>query len=135
MSLAAPFRPPRRPARRHGRGVLLIGTGADAAPLRDALAKIPEATDLVVVLRIATREDRILSTELAELTLRRGGRLVELTGARSAVALDAGRLLALVADVSARDVYVGGPSAFAGSAHDAALLAGVSQQALRKLTA
>ncbi|WP_354699157.1 hypothetical protein DSM112329_04865 [Paraconexibacter sp. AEG42_29] len=114
--------------RRHpaptGSPVLLVGAGAHAAALTPVLRALPEAADVVVVLRMASREDRTHGAELAELTLRRGGRLIELSGARSAVALDAGRLRALVADIAHREVHVAGPAAFAD-----AVLAGVRETA------
>ncbi|MCW3015851.1 MAG: ferric reductase [Solirubrobacterales bacterium] len=118
----------RRPARRAA-AVLLVATGAHAAALRAVLASLPESTDLTVILRTATasRQDMALGAELGELILRRGGRLVELVGARSAVALDAARLQAMVGDVAARDLYVCGPAWFADTVVRAARGAGVPE--------
>lgn len=130
--------PPRRGRARHRsprrvRRVLLIGAGTHAATLAAQLQGLPEDADLVVVLRMATREDRTSGAELAELTLRRGGRLVELRGAQSAVALDAARLASLVGDVAGREVHVAGPRGFARAALAAAGASGVPAARCRTL--
>jgi ferredoxin-NADP reductase len=124
----------RRPARTPD-AVLLVGAGAHAGALRTLLGSLPESTDVTVIVRTATREDLALAAELVELTLRRGGRLVELMGARSAVALDAARLQAMVGDVAMRDVHVCGPASFAQAVVRAARGAGIAESRIHQGTA
>jgi ferredoxin-NADP reductase len=107
--------------------VLLVSSGDHAAALLPVLRALPEATDLVVILRMATREDLTAGADAAEVTLRRGGRLVELSGGRSAVALDAARLQALVPDLATREVHVCGPASFVAAAVAAAQAGGVPE--------
>lgn len=135
MTLAAPFLRTRRHPAAGPLPVLLVGSGDHAAELLPVLEGLPEASDVVVVLRMATREDRLRGAGLAELTLRRGGRLVELSGSRAAVALDAARLRALVGDLASRDVHVVGAPSFAAAAVAAARAAGVPEARTHRATA
>lgn len=132
MTLAAPFRRTRRHPAAGSSSVLLVGSGDHAGALLAVLEDLPESADVVVVLRMATREDHVGGAVLAELTLRRGGRLVELSGTRAAVALDAPRLRSLVADLASREVHVSGPPSFAAAAVAAARAGGVPEGRTRR---
>ena len=92
--------------------MLLVGAGVGITPIRALLEELPEAVDVVVILRGSQREDLVLRDEIAELVVARGGRLHELVGPREQVRLDADRLSALAPDLRERDVYICGPDGF-----------------------
>jgi ferredoxin-NADP reductase len=94
------------------RRVLLVGAGVGSAPLLPLLADLPDGADPVVLLRASTPQQLVLRDPIAAETRRRGGRLLEVTGPREHVRLDAGALRRAVPDVADRDVYVCGPEAF-----------------------
>jgi predicted ferric reductase len=105
--------------------VLLVGAGVGSAPILAVLQDLPPDTDVVVLLRGSTREELILSREIATEVERRDGLLLELPGSRHDWPLDAPSLHALVGDVRRRDAYVCGPEAFTASLADALQHAGV----------
>ena len=106
-------------------GVLLVGAGVGATPIRALLQDLPDAADVVVVLRASTREELVLADEVREHVERRGGRLHELVGPRERVPLDAGALRRLAPDLAERDLFVCGPDAFTATVAKAARAAGV----------
>jgi predicted ferric reductase len=89
--------------------LLLIGAGVGTAPIFALLQELPEETDVIVLLRASTRQDLVLSDDVAGEVHRRGGRLVELVGSRNEVRLDAGALREIVSDLRAREVFLCGP--------------------------
>ncbi|WP_083972592.1 ferredoxin reductase family protein [Actinoplanes awajinensis] len=92
---------------------VLIGGGIGVTPIR-ALLEDPELTGHVVVLyRVRSAQDAVLLGELRNLADVRRARLHVLAG-RSAAGyqpFEPEQLLALVPDITARDVYVCGPDA------------------------
>jgi ferredoxin-NADP reductase len=98
-----------RPFRTPGR--LLVGAGAGAAAVLDLLRELPEHADVMVILRSTTPGELLLHDEVSGEVERRGGRLVELSGSRHWVRLDAAALCAIVPDVRRREVHVSGPDA------------------------
>jgi ferredoxin-NADP reductase len=91
--------------------LLLIGVGVGTAPILALLQDLPPQVDVAVVLRASTRAGLILRDEIAAEVERRDGRLVELTGSRDLVRLDAGVLREIAPDLRSRDVYLCGPDA------------------------
>jgi predicted ferric reductase len=89
--------------------VALIAGGVGITPIRALLEDMPgEPGDIAVVYRATREEDVILRAELDELAHRRGADLHYVLGAEP---LSPERLLELVPDIAARDVYVCGPPA------------------------
>jgi predicted ferric reductase len=99
-------------ARRRPR-VALIAGGVGITPIRALLETMPGGPgDIAVVYRAVRDEDVILRAELDELARRRGAELHYVLGDhRARELLSPERLLALVPDIAARDVYVCGPPA------------------------
>ncbi|MER5472806.1 ferredoxin reductase family protein [Streptomyces sp. NPDC002935] len=93
-------------------GVLLIAGGVGITPVR-ALLEEEDAGDVVVLYRVRSERDAVLVDEVRALAAARGGRLHLLTGRtrQGASPLRADSLLALVPDITERDVYVCGPPA------------------------
>ncbi|MET9901728.1 ferredoxin reductase family protein [Streptomyces sp. NPDC006446] len=93
-------------------GVLLIAGGVGITPVR-ALLEEETAGDVVVLYRARSERDAVLVDEVRALIAARGGRLHLLTGrtGQGESPLEAGSLLALVPDITERDVYVCGPPA------------------------
>ncbi|MEO8690741.1 MAG: ferredoxin reductase family protein [Solirubrobacteraceae bacterium] len=91
--------------------LLLVGAGVGTAPILAVLQELPPQADVVVLLRASTPAELVLRDEVADEVRRRGGRLVELVGARDRVRLDADALQAIVPDVRGREVYLCGPDA------------------------
>ncbi|MFD9463360.1 ferric reductase-like transmembrane domain-containing protein [Streptomyces sp. NPDC060027] len=93
-------------------GVLLIAGGVGITPVR-ALLEEEAAGDVVVLYRVRNERDAVLVDEVRALAAARGGRLHLLTGPtrQGASPLRADSLLALVPDITERDVYVCGPPA------------------------
>jgi ferredoxin-NADP reductase/DMSO/TMAO reductase YedYZ heme-binding membrane subunit len=117
---------------RQGDRVLLVGAGVGVTPVRALLEELPGHTDVVVVLRGSRPEDLVLRDEIAEHVARRGGRVHELVGSRSEIALHNGALRALVPDLAERDVYVCGPDGFQDAVIDAAVRSGVPESHLHR---
>lgn len=113
-----------------GDRLLLVGAGVGAAVLPALLEDLPEDTDVVVINRASTTADLVLREEITSLVSARGGALIELTGSRSDVRLDADRLRRLVPDIAGRDVYVCGPDELASSLLRSAAEAGVAHERL-----
>jgi predicted ferric reductase len=84
-----------------GRGVALIAGGIGITPVRALLEDMPG--DVVVVYRVAREEDLILRSELDE--------LAHVHYVVGGAPLSPERLLELVPDLAARDVFVCGPPA------------------------
>jgi predicted ferric reductase len=97
---------------RRNDSVLLIGAGVGITPIRALLEDLPGHVQTDVLVRASTPEDLVLHDEITALVERRGGRLHELVGPRSAIPLDAHALRRLVPDIAQRDVYLCGPSGF-----------------------
>jgi predicted ferric reductase len=89
--------------------LLLVGAGVGTAPILALLQELPPEADVTVLLRASSPDELVLRDEVAEQVQRRGGRLVELVGARDRVRLDAHALRELVPDVRRREVYLCGP--------------------------
>jgi predicted ferric reductase len=92
--------------------VLLIGAGVGVTPLRSILQDLDEHADVAVLLRGRTREDLVLTDEIAAEVERRAGRLWEAVGARDRVRITAPTLRKALPDVHQRDVFICGPAAF-----------------------
>jgi predicted ferric reductase len=117
--------------------VLLLGGGIGITPLRSILEGLDSQTrDVVVVHRARSGEQLVLSEELRDLTNRRGGRYVTVTGPRAtgrqtwlpaaaAHLTDAQALVQLVPDVAERDVFLCGAPGWLDAARQAALESGV----------
>jgi predicted ferric reductase len=84
-----------------GRGVALIAGGIGITPVRALVEELPG--DVVVVYRVSREEDVILRSELDE--------LAHVHYVVGGAPLSAQRLLELVPDLAARDVFVCGPPA------------------------
>jgi predicted ferric reductase len=92
-----------------GRRVALIAGGVGITPIRALLEDMPGAPgDIAVVYRASREDEVILRAELDELAHRRGADLHYVLGAEP---LSPERLLELVPDIAARDVFVCGPPA------------------------
>ena len=99
-------------ANRRRARVALIAGGVGITPIRALLEDMPGGHgDIAVVYRATAATDVILREELDELVERRGADLHYLYGDRDEDLLSPERLLALVPDLAARDVYVCGPPA------------------------
>ena len=107
-----PFGASTTAARRRPR-VALIAGGVGITPIRALLEDMPgEPGDITVVYRALAPEDVILRAELDELAGRRGAQVHYVVGDhREGELLSPERLLALVPDLAARDVYLCGPPA------------------------
>ena len=85
----------------------------------------PREVDVIMLVRASTPADLVLRDEISELVEARGGRLHELVGSRTEVALDPRSLQRLVPDLGRREVYVCGPDGFNDLIRRAARAAGV----------
>ena len=113
---------------RHARSrdrVLLAGAGVGITPVRALLEDLPAEVDVTMLVRASTPADLVLRDEISELVEARGGRLHELVGSRTEVALDPRSLQRLVPDLGRREVYVCGPDGFNDLIRRAARAAGV----------
>jgi predicted ferric reductase len=121
--------------------VVMIGAGIGITPLRALLETTPFAPgEATVLLRGHSTQELYLGEEILELCRRRGATLFHLTGGRDPGAADswlpaadhqAGYSLAdYVPDITSADVYVCGPSQWAGNVLNAARAAGVNEDQL-----
>jgi ferredoxin-NADP reductase len=93
-------------------GALLIAGGVGITPIRALLEEEPGG-DIVVLYRVRSENDAVLVDEVRALIDDRGGRLHLLTGRteEGTSPFEPDNLLALVPDITERDVYVCGPPA------------------------
>jgi len=93
-------------------GALLIAAGVGITPVRALLEEEP-GDDVVVLYRVRSENDAVLIDEVRALVADRGGRLHLLAGRTGEMSppFEPDRLLALVPDLTERDVYVCGPPA------------------------
>jgi predicted ferric reductase len=93
-------------------GALLIAGGVGITPVRALLEEEP-GDDVVVLYRVRSENDAVLVDEVRALIADRGGRLHLLTGrtGETSPPFEPDSLLALVPDITERDVYVCGPPA------------------------
>ncbi|NGO46192.1 ferredoxin reductase family protein [Streptomyces sp. YC419] len=93
-------------------GALLIAGGVGITPVRALLEEEP-AGDVVVLYRVRSENDAVLVDEVRTLVADRGGRLHLLTGrtGETSPPFEPDSLVALVPDITERDVYVCGPPA------------------------
>jgi predicted ferric reductase len=93
-------------------GVLLIAAGVGITPVR-ALLEAESGDDVVVLYRVRSENDAVLVDEVRALVAERGGQLHLLAGRTQDMSppFEPDSLLALVPDLSERDVYVCGPPA------------------------
>lgn len=121
--------------------VVMIGAGIGISPLRALLETTPFAPgQATVLLRGHSNRELYLGEEILELCRQRGATLFHLTGGRDPGSPDswlpaaehrAGYALAdYVPDVAHADVYVCGPSRWAGNVLNAARTAGVHEDRL-----
>jgi predicted ferric reductase len=111
-------------ARRRPR-VALIAGGVGITPIRALLEDMPGGPgDIAVVYRALGEGDVILRAELDELATRRGAEVHYVIGEP----LSPERLLALVPDIAARDVYVCGSPAMTEATHASLARTGVSRR-------
>jgi predicted ferric reductase len=108
-----------------GSGVVLIGAGVGVTPVRALLEDLPANADPVVLLRASTRQQLVLSEEVAALAHERGGRSLALLGSRDETDLDAHTLISEIPDLPLRDVFICGPEAFTNGLASVARSAGV----------
>jgi ferredoxin-NADP reductase len=119
----------RAEAREH-RAVVLLAAGIGVTSVCSLLEDLGVDSRPVVVLRASQRHELALLDEIEELTSKRGGRLVELIGARAKHSVDAALLRRLVPDLKSREAYVCGPSAFVADCTAALLDADVPRRAI-----
>lgn len=112
--------------------VLLIGAGVGNTPLRALLEDLPGHTDVIVILRASTPRDIVLRHEIGDLVKMRGGRLIEVTGARHKIRFDGRALRRAVPDIASRDVYVCGPGGFAADVGATAARLGVAPERIHR---
>jgi ferredoxin-NADP reductase len=121
--------------------VVMIGAGIGITPLRALLERTPFASgQATVLLRGHSDRELYLGDEILELCRRRGATLFHLTGPRDpgapgswlpAAGHQAGYALTDYApDIAEADVYVCGPTAWAGNVLSAARSAGVREDQL-----
>ncbi|MFD1720711.1 ferric reductase-like transmembrane domain-containing protein [Amnibacterium endophyticum] len=95
-----------------GAKVLLAGAGVGSTPLLGLLQDLDEHADAVVLLRGRDEGSLVLRDEIAAETARRGARLFESLGPRSAVRFTPRSLRRALPDLPDRDVFVCGPDDF-----------------------
>ncbi len=119
--------------------VVMIGAGIGITPLRALLESTPFAPgQATVLLRGSSAEELFLGDEIMELCRKRGATLFHLTGPRSAdgrstwrpASAGSSRLRDFVPDIADADVYVCGPTAWAGHVLAEAKSSGVREEQL-----
>ena len=113
---------------RRRKKVALIAAGIGVTAIRALLEDLPLGTEPVVLYRASSEEQLVLADELAELVRQRKGRLHELVGSRTVIAVD--RLVSLIPDLKRRDVYVAGPDDLVRRVVAVLRSAGVAEQAI-----
>ena len=110
-------------------GALLIAGGVGITPVRALLEEEP-AGDVVVLYRVRSENDAVLVDEVRTLVADRGGRLHLLTGrtGETSPPFEPDSLVALVPDITERDVYVCGPPAMTSTVLSALRRLKVPQQ-------
>jgi ferredoxin-NADP reductase len=98
-----------------GTKTLLNGAGVGATPLLGILQDLDEHADVAVLLRARSRDDLVLSDEIAAEVRRREGRIWEAVGSRDRVKITASTLRRAMPDIHERDAYICGPEAFTAS--------------------
>ena len=119
---------------RRGDRVALVGAGVGVTPLRALLEDLPLHVDVVMIIRAHHPDDLVLRDELQLLVEQRGGRLYELVGPRSRVALDAPALADMIPDITRRDIYICGPTGLTASLREAAAALGVPAERIHHET-
>ncbi len=124
-----------------GRSVL-IASGIGITPMRALLEELPAGEDeTVLIYRVGSQAEAILSTELMDLANRRGARVVAVVGHRRtdrpswlpqefAHVDEAEALVRIVPDIASRDVFVCGNPAWMEQVIAAAKRAGVPAPAI-----
>ncbi|GAA5190565.1 ferric reductase-like transmembrane domain-containing protein [Arthrobacter gyeryongensis] len=119
--------------------VVMIGAGIGITPLRALLESTPFAPgQATVLLRGSSAEELFLGDEIMELCRKRGATLFHLTGPRSAhpqgawlpASAGSSSLRDFVPDIADADVYVCGPTAWAGQVLADAKSSGVREEQL-----
>lgn len=119
--------------------VVMIGAGIGITPLRALLESTPFAPgQATVLLRGSSAEELFLGNEIMELCRKRGATLFHLTGPRSAhpqsawlpASAGSSSLREFVPDIADADVYVCGPTAWAGEVLAEAKRSGVREEQL-----
>jgi predicted ferric reductase len=95
--------------------VLLIGAGVGVTPLVGILQDLDEHADVAVLVRARTRDDLVLSEEIAAEVGRRGGKVWEALGPRDRAKINATTLRRALPDIHQRDVFICGPESFTAS--------------------
>ncbi|MDN5765735.1 MAG: ferric reductase-like transmembrane domain-containing protein [Humibacillus sp.] len=121
---------------------VLIGAGIGITPLRALLEELPPGPDATVLIyRVGSRDDLVLSEELVSLAASRGARVTAVVGHRqlsgdswlpveASHVDDAEALRRIVPDIAERDVYVCGAPAWMDAVIAAARSAGVPEEAI-----
>ncbi len=109
-----------------GHKALLIGAGVGVTPLFSLLQDLDEHADVAVIVRGSDERSLVLRDELVAEVGRRGGRIWELVGPRSRIALTAPNLTRSLPDIAERDVFICGPDAFTADVAAQCRAAGVS---------
>ncbi len=124
------------------RKVLLMGSGIGITPMRALLEEMDQAPgDVTVVHRVRSRQDAVLSDELAALAAARGARYLLVEGprvpdrdswlpAQARHLTDVQALREIVPDVADHDVYLCGSDGWMAAARTAAIEAGVPRDAV-----
>jgi ferredoxin-NADP reductase len=119
--------------RRQGRGVLLIGGGVGITPMRALFETLPVAgSELTLLYRASSADEILFRDELEYIAMRRGARLIFLTGPASDPrnAITAQSLEAMVPDLAARDVYLCASPRFSSAVTAALAQAGLPRRQL-----
>ena len=124
------------------RKVLLMGSGIGITPMRALLEEMDQAPgDVTVVHRVRSRQDAVLSDELAALAAARGARYLLVEGprvpdrdswlpAQARHLSDVQALREIVPDIADHDVYLCGSDGWMTAARTAAIEAGVPHDAV-----
>jgi predicted ferric reductase len=121
--------------RRQGRGVLLIGGGVGITPMRALFETLPvPGKALTLLYRASSAEQILFRDELEHIAAHRGAELIFLTGSSSdpRTAMTAQNLLAVVPDLTARDVFVCASPRFSSAVRTALAQAGLPRRHLHE---